>query len=119
MRPLLILVILCGALTLGLWSATQYEASHVPASIRGTPWTTVAGYAIYRPHSLLWWWFKVDSRTRQAMSGSTWILYGACIGGVMASVVVMKLWAVKKKIPAMAMAAPRGATSMMRNGRGL
>jgi hypothetical protein len=116
MRPLMIFVILCGALTMGLWASTQYEAAHVPVSIRGTPWTTVGGYAIYRPHALLGWWFKVDSRTRAMMSGSTWILYGAGFGGMLLSVTVMKVWAVKKKMPATAMAARYGATWLMRNG---
>src|SRR5882724_1201945 len=116
MRPLLVLLTLCTSLTLGLWTATQYEAAHVPAGIRGAPWTMVAGYAIYQPHAMLRWWWRVDTQTRQAMSGATWILYGACLIGMFAAALVVKL-GVKKKIPAMAMGAQPGAAWMMRNGR--
>jgi hypothetical protein len=116
MRPLLVFLTLCTVLTLGLWTATQYEVRHVPAGIRGAPWTTVYGYALYKPHAMLGWYWQVDTHTRQAMSGSTWILYGACMVGTLAAGLVLKL-GVKKKIPAMAMGARPGATWMTQNGR--
>jgi hypothetical protein len=116
MRPLLMFLTLCVALTLGLWTATQYEAPLVPSGIRGTPWATLAGYAIYQPHAMLGWYWHVDTLTRQTMSGSTWIVYGACLIGMFAAALVLRLGA-KKKTPAMGMAARYGAAWMMRNGR--
>jgi hypothetical protein len=116
MRPLLVLLTLCAALTLGLWTATQYEAAHVPAGIKGAPWVTLAGYAIYQPHAMLGWYWRVDTQTRHAMSGAPWILYGACLIGMFAAALMVKLGA-KKKIPAMAMGARPGAVWMMRDGR--
>jgi hypothetical protein len=102
-RPLLVFLTLCTVLTLGLWTATQYEATPVPVDIKGTPWVTVAGYAI-------------DHLTRQARSGTIWIVYGTCVVAMFAAGLVMKIGA-KKKTPAMAMAARSGVELMTRNGR--
>jgi len=116
MRPLLVFLTLCAAVTLGLWTATQYEAAYVPAGIRGAPWTTVYGYQVYPPQGMLRWYWRVDTQTRHAMSGAPWILYSACLIGMFAAALVVKLGA-KKKIPAMAMGARPGAAWVMRNGR--
>jgi hypothetical protein len=113
-RPLLVFLTLCTVLTLGLWTATQYEATPVPVDIKGTPWVTVAGYAIYQPHAILRW--HVDHLTRQARSGTIWIVYGTCVVAMFAAGLVMKIGA-KKKTPAMAMAARSGVELMTRNGR--
>ena len=83
MRALLVFLTLCAVLTLGLWTTTQYEAQYIPAGIRGTPWATVAGYAIYQPHAWLRWYWQADHQTRQAMSGAIWIcLRDLCRGDV-------------------------------------
>jgi hypothetical protein len=116
MRPLFVFLTLCASLTLGLWTATQYEAAHVPVGIRGAPWTTVAGYAIYQPHAMLRWYWYVDASTRQAMSGSAWIIYGACLIGLVVAGFMLKIGA-KKKTPAMAMVARSGAAWMTQDGR--
>ena len=96
MRPLLVFLTLCAVLTLGLWTATQYEAQYIPASIRGTPWATVASYAIYQPHAMLRWYWQVDHQTRQAMSGAIWIVYGTCVAAMFAAGLVMKIGAKKR-----------------------
>jgi hypothetical protein len=116
MRPLIVFLTLCATLTLGLWVSTQVEARHVPAGIRGAPWTTVGGYHVYPPQAMLQWYWRVDIQTRQAMAGSTWIMYGACLIGMFAAALVLKLGA-KKKTPAMAMVARPGAAWVTRDGR--
>jgi hypothetical protein len=116
MRALLVFLTLCAVLTLGLWTTTQYEAQYIPAGIRGAPWATVAGSAIYQPHAWLRWYWQADYQTRLAMSGAIWIFYGTCVVAMFAAGFVMKLGA-KKKMPAMGMAARSGVGWMTRDGR--
>ena len=95
----------------GVWGATQWTASalaHQPQL--GAPWFELAGYPVYPPFALFWWWFSFDAYAPDTFSHAGLI---AASGGFVsiAAAIAMSVWRAREVRNAATYGSARWATA--------
>lgn len=105
-----ILVVFTIALA-GIWGATQWTASALAHQLQlGAPWFELAGYPVYPPFALFWWWFSFDAYAPEIFSHAGLI---AASGGLVsiAAAIAMSVWRAREVRNAATYGSARWATA--------